>query len=324
MPYILVLEAYNEAGEKVKSIARTQVSSGTGDFQLLVNNKQADVFNPVDATLIVSFPGVNSTDQTGGVSLAWDGTTENGGTVNQGNYYIKATIIDNYGHVNTNVRQIMLLKTEQFVRINIYNTAGELAVRAVKNLSAAGNVSLVIEDTVYVGGGAAPVMIKYTDVDYLQWDGKNMQGRAVDSGIYELVLEIKNKDGSFITQTSAIFTVLNMEDDTALAGLKSYPNPCVIDSAGSQPIIFNWQNKQKGRIFINIYNVAGEIVRKLEGNLDAPAGITWDGAVSTGRMASSGFYTAVVRVLKPDGAMEVRILKPVIINRYSSGNNNVN
>ena len=43
-----------------------------------------------------------------------------------------------------------------------------------------------------------------------------------------------------------------------------------------------------------------------------------------GRLAGSGLYVIVVRAIKQDGAMEVKTLKQVIINRFSADNTLVN
>jgi flagellar hook assembly protein FlgD len=323
-PYILVLEAYNGAGEKIKVIAQAQIGSAIGDVLLLSNNQEASFFNPADGGLVISIPGVDSTDQEGGLTFKWDGTAENGGLVGQGDYFIKITVLDNYGHINTLVKEIKVLKTEEYARLSIYNAAGELVTRIQKNIAVSGAADLEMDDVVVTGEGAAPAVIKYTATDSFRWDGKSMQGLLVGSGSYEAVLEIKNADGYFKIWTSKDFTVLNVGSAPVLTGLKAYPNPRIIDDVVLQPVIFDWTIKQQGKIYVSIYNVAGELVKKLEDSLASPAGISWDCTASSGRMASSGLYVAVVRAIKADGAMETRILKSVIINRYSSDNSIVN
>jgi flagellar hook assembly protein FlgD len=321
---VLVIEAYNEAGEKVKILARTGISADIDEVFLMTGGNEVSFFNPIDGALTISIPGVDSAEQAGGLYFKWDGKSENMGLVGQGDYYIKISVIDNYGHVNTRVKQVKLIKTEEYVRVNIYNTAGELIYRAVKNTAVSGAAVLDMEDAVYIGGGAAPVMIKYTPSDYFEWDGKNMLGRLVDGGVYQLVLEAKNRDGYYAAQTSMAFTVLNLESAPSLDGLKSYPNPCETGYDGNKRVKIDWPVKQPGEINVSIYNTAGELVKKLEGSLASAAGIVWDCTALKGGAASSGLYVAVVRAVKEDGSGEVKILKIVIINRFDAENNAVN
>jgi len=320
----MVLEAYNEAGEKVNVIGKTQISSDIGNVLLQVNGVDASFFNPVDGSLIISFPGVDSIQQTGGVSFSWDGKAENGGYVSNGDYFLKVTVIDNYGHINTIIKEIKILKTEQYARLSIYNAAGELVDRIEKDGAVLGNAALEMDDVILTGEGAVPAVIKYSATDSFSWDGKNMLGMLVASGSYEAVLEVKNSDGYYKIWTSKTFTVLNVQSAPVLGGLKAYPCPRIIDDVVVQPITFDWALKQQGRIFVSVYNVAGELVRKLEGSLASPAGISWDCTASNGKMAGSGLYVAVVRAIKQDGALEVKTLKLVIINKFSSDNSVVN
>jgi flagellar hook assembly protein FlgD len=321
---VLILEAYNEAGEKIKVIAQAQIGSDIGSVLLLANGQEADLFNPAAGSLAINLPGVDSTQQEGGLSFAWDGKAENGGPVSNGDYFIKITVFDDYGHVNTTIKEIKIMGTEEYARISIYNAAGELVARMEKNTSVPAASALQMDDVIMTGAGGTPAVIKYTALDSFKWDGKNMQGLLVGSGSYEAVLEIKNSDGYYKAWSEKNFTVLNAESAPVLTGLKAYPNPRVIDDTVLQPVVIDWTVKQPGRVYVNIYNIAGELVRKLEASLASPAGVLWDCAASNGKMAGSGLYVIVVRAIKQDGAMETRILKSVIINRYSSDNSTVN
>jgi flagellar hook assembly protein FlgD len=317
-PYLLVLEAYNEAGEKIKVIAQTAIGSGIDVVLLMTGGKETDIFNPSEAPLVISIPGTDSTEQTGGLFFEWDGSAANGGTAGQGDYFIKITVIDSYGHINTIIKQVKLMKTEEFVRVSIYNSAGELVERLAQNTGITGAPVLEMEDVIMVGGGAPPLAIKFSTADYFWWDGKNMQGVLAGSGTYEAVLEIKNKDGFYDIQASKPFTILNTEGAPALEGLKAYPNPCVLLDGVYLPVTIDWQLKQQGRIHIRIYNAAGELVKKLEGSLASAAGIQWDCTALNGSPAGSGLYVMVVRAVKKDGAAEVRTLKLVIINKFQA------
>lgn len=323
-PYILVLEAYNEAGERIKLIGRTQIGSGINDVLLMAQGVETVFFNPVDSGLTISLPGVDSIGQTGGVTFNWDGSAENGGTVAQGDYYLKISVIDGYGHVNTVIKDIKVLKTEEYVQLSIYNSAGELVNRLVQNTGVAGTPVFEIEDIIITGEGAPPAIIKYSAAGYFQWDGMTMQGMPAGSGTYEAVLEVKNKDGYYTLLNSKTFTLMNIAGAAALDGLKAYPNPLVIYDYVFQPLVIDWPIKQQGEINARIYNTAGELVKVISGSLALAAGLSWDCTTENNALASSGLYIAVVKAVKQNGSTEMKILKFVIINRFDTGNNSVN
>lgn len=324
-PYMLVIEAYNEAGEKIKVIAQAQIGSDVENAFISAGGNETGLFNPVDGELVINIPGVDSTEQTGGLSFPWSGDAENGGMVSQGDYFIKITVIDEFGHINTRIIQVKVVKTEEFIRASIYNAAGELVARIEKNMSAPVAPAFDMPDVVYVGENAPQAIIKYTAADSFIWDGRNMLGRLVESGSYEALLEIKNAEGYYTIQSSMTFTVLNMQGAALLDGLKSYPNPAVVEDASYSPVTFDWDIKQEGKVYISIYNMAGELVKKLQGSLNAPAGIKWDLTVLTaGNMASSGLYIAVIRAENSQGTKEVKKIKIIVINKYLSNNDIVN
>lgn len=307
----------------MKLIGQAQIASDAGEILMQVNSADTELFNPGDGELSIVFPGVDSTDQEGLV-IAWDGKTENGGDVSIGDYYIKVTVTDSYGHVNTNTKGIKIVRTEEYARVSIYNTAGELVSRMERNISAPQAALLEMDDVIYVGPGQPPAVIQYTQSDSFTWDGRNMRGKLVANGTYELLLEVKNSEGYYVAQSSMTFTVLNTESAPALNGLKVYPNPFILDGTSAAPAVIDWDMKQPGEIIVRIYNVSGELVKTITGALDSPAGLQWDLVLSNGDMAASGLYIAVATAKKPGGTFEMKTVKFVIINRFASENNLVN
>ncbi|HRU40013.1 MAG TPA: FlgD immunoglobulin-like domain containing protein, partial [Candidatus Goldiibacteriota bacterium] len=222
-PYVLVLEVYNEAGEKVKTLADTGVAGDMSEVLLMASGKEAYAFNASSGPLTVFFPGLDANSQAGGVSFAWDGRADNGQNAGQGVYHIKATVTDSYGHVNTKVMNVQLLRVEEYARLSVYNTAGELVARVENASAGTGDRSLEMPDVIYTGYGAAPQAIKYSEFDTLVWDGRNLEGRLVMSGTYEVVLEIKAADGYSMAAVKTI-SVLCLGGPPVPGEIKAYPN----------------------------------------------------------------------------------------------------
>jgi len=315
-PYVLVLEVYNEAGEKVKTLADTGVAGDMSEVLLMASGKEAYAFNASSGPLTVFFPGLDANSQAGGVSFAWDGRADNGQNAGQGVYHIKATVTDSYGHVNTKVMNVQLLRVEEYARLSVYNTAGELVARVENASAGTGDRSLEMPDVIYTGYGAAPQAIKYSEFDTLVWDGRNLEGRLVMSGTYEVVLEIKAADGYSMAAVKTI-SVLCLGGPPVPGEIKAYPNPVYADNESSLKVTIAWENTQPGRGTVRIYSLAGELVRKLD--FDTASGkAVWDLKTSAGNTASSGLYLANVTLRMENGGQGSRTVKIMVINRFDT------
>jgi flagellar hook assembly protein FlgD len=323
-PYILSVEAYNEAGEKVRTIGVIQLSSGINGMQMEEGGKITDLFNPADGSLSIIFPGIDSPGSTGGVTLDWDAKNDSGMDVSQGVYYIKAEVMDNYGHVNTLTEQITVLKTEEWARISIYNEAGEIVARLQDNVAPAEPIELESDNVILVGGGAAPAAFKYSASGTLYWDGKNSFGDLVSSGIYEIQLEVKTKNGYSTVVESKTVTVLAAQPGRILGDVKVYPNPCVFQDEPAAPVTINWTNKSKGEVTIRIYNIAGELIKTIRAGLDSLPGANWDMTSSNGKYTGSGLYVIVIHARSAAGQQETKKIKFAVIQKYIYNNDLVN
>ena len=282
------------------------------------NGEDTGIFNPDDGTLDFTFPGMKSPGQTSGneVTFAWDGYNDNGQDLNQGIYYIKVSMVDTYGHIKTRIQNIQLMRNEEFARINIYNSAGELVRRIEQNISPNTLINMQVDDVLVVGQGT--VNLQYTDLgDFMPWDGKTAQGELVTNGVYEIQVEVKTAAGYRVTASKTV-TILNASTEVVLGDVKAYPNPMVTTGTAVLPVIA-WTGAGPGKVKIRIYNIAGEMVKEIKEDL-AALSVTWDMSTGDGNSASSGMYVIVIEGTKDTGDREVNSIKYVIIKSFNESN----
>jgi flagellar hook assembly protein FlgD len=328
-PYTLVVEAFNEAGEKVKLITQTHINKPADTFLTMVNGAEATVFNPSDpgGNLQLRFPGIWTEDMINVdyVDFAWNGNTNSGQEAGQGIYYIKIQVQDEYGHTETIVKEVQLVRTEEYTRVTIYNGAGEIVSR-LETPDVSGTVIDLsgLDDVLYVGtGGIVP--IKYgSGGQVMNWDGKNLDKKTVSNGTYEIVVEKKTRDGYTVMASKSV-TVLSeqaapvLSDPAGKLYPKMYPNPFVTNGAIMNPVAaIDWYTAASGDITIKIYNVAGELVRRLEGDLSVKP-MAWDLKEQNGADVSSGIFVVVMQANADDGRRETAVTKFVVIR---AGDNN--
>lgn len=312
---MLTINVYNEAGELVKAITNTVVPSDPQSMELLLNGSQTTLMEPGSGNpLTIMLPGINPVQNPkGGVSYAsfqWDGTNSAGQDVANGVYYIQETATDPYGHTTSITKTITAINTALYVQVNIYNSAGELVdtiksaydgvswlMLNIENNSSNGNAYLV-------GNGNATMTIQYTASNSMTWYGKNAQGDYVASGVYEIQLVAMTAQGLDVVASKTV-TLLNEGTQDVLIKLKSYPNP--YPGGITTPLTFSWQARA-GTIRIKIYNIAGELVRIIAGDLGTGS-ITWDLKSAGGQSVSCGTYVCVVEGTDSMGDKETKILK---------------
>jgi hypothetical protein len=310
-PFIIVVEAYNEAGEKVKIIGSANIEKNIINMGLLVNGVESSVFDPEKNALTISFPGVQAASSPGNMlEFTWNGTSLNGKKAANGVYYIKATVVDSYGHVFMIVKSVSVMKLEAYTMVSIYNTAGEL-VRRLRNEGApAGPLKMGENDIIYVDKKGGSTILKYNDSDLFNWDGKNALGRIVESGIYELRFESKTDDGLMVEGAGTV-TVLAAGDGIVLGGVKVFPNPCRPGLVSAATIA--WSNSAPGRVNIRVYNTAGELVQRISSGL-AAGSVLWDLKTEFGERASSGVFIICVEGATDDGNREIKTVKLAVIS----------
>ena len=325
-PYLLIIEAYNEAGEKVRVISETMINKPISDIGI-----SSDVFNPADGPLVLSFPGIWTPDQMGEdvkrINFEWDGKNENGQKINQGIYYIKFSVVDPYGHTETIIKDVTLIRTDEYLRLNIYNTAGELVARIEKTEAVSDLLDInLIKDIIYINYGQK-FDFNIGGSNFISWDGKTGQGKIIDNGIYEIQVEIRTKNG-FNKIASKTVTIFVLEGDKVLSDTnnpnlfpKVYPNPVFVETEEAEQII-EWYKAYPGEIKIKIYNISGELVNEIKGDLNNKY-IKWNLKTKNGIPVSSGIYIMVLYAKKITGKTEIKIVKSSVI-RNSELSENLN
>lgn len=271
-----------------------------------------------DNILNIYIPGVETplTLGNGGTNFVWDITNNQSQFVNPGKYYIKVEETDEFGHVNVVIKDILVVRVEQYIELKVYNSAGEL-VRTIRDTASAvpelADLSSM-GDIVIIENNGTPVNVKYgsNPGDFVQWDGKNEDGQVVAAGNYELQLSVKSEQGS-ITHTSKSVVVLR-EDKTYLDTFEIWPNPYTED-AGSNPIIFNWSCKtagETGEVYIRVYNVAGELVKQIKTKLET-ATAAWDLKAGLEHV-SRGIYVAVISSVNEQGYRDMKVQKLAVVS----------
>jgi uncharacterized repeat protein (TIGR01451 family) len=316
-PYMLTIQIFNEAGEKVRDVVTTMISSGIDGAYIDTGGSKDAVFSPGSGELKITIPGALCPGQQNSSAsvFTWDGMTNNGQPVTGGAFYVKISAKDTYGHVEAVVKDVTVIADEEYVRLNIYNEAGELVRRIEQPRASGGSISLSTNgDSAVIGKGEANIKIMYTASDYMEWDGQNNNGKLVGNGVYNLVIEAKDKGGQPVIASKNI-TVINNADKNVLGEMKAAPNPYDAYVNNVPQIVFMWQkNAGPGRVTIRIFNINGELVRSLSAGLQQGS-TAWKLDTSGGAKAVSGVYLCVAEGVNMAGTLERRKLKVVIFKR---------
>ncbi len=312
-PYLLTITIYNEAGEIVRVIASEAVSAPVTSVEYYAGGEANPVVISGDSKLEIRLPRVEtrSTFGTGSTTYYWDAINAQSQEVGTGVYYIKIETLDQYGHTTTLIKDITVVRVDQYVELNIYNSAGEIirSIRQKKDVSG-GTVSLSsLGDRLIFTKEGGSVIIKYGNNigDYILWDGKNQEGEIIGSGIYEVQVILKDAKDGAVSEASKTVTVLR-EGKVYIEELKAVPNPYVKGSGGI--IRFEWvlTGIETGEVRIRIYNVAGELVRQLIGELGTGM-IEWDLKTENKHYASRGIYIAVMDAKNSEGYKDSKKIK---------------
>jgi flagellar hook assembly protein FlgD len=325
----LTIEAYNEAGEKVKLISEVTINKNVTEIETFVNGNVAKIFNPDDSQLIISIPGIWTPEQMGTgidrINFAWDGLNENGQNVDNGVYYVKVSVQDNYGHVQATIMDVHILRTEESIRVNVYNAAGELVRWMDEENVLSKDVKLSVPDILYIPKGGN-VDIGCGQGNVIEWDGKNSNGYLVTNGSYEIQIQVKTNDGYQKVASKKVTVFVEEDTDKALYDPqnpdlypKIYPNPKVIEGYEGE-ITIEWFKPVEGEVRIKIYNIAGELVKQIKANL-ADKSVKWDLKTESGKSASSGMYIVVLDAKKATGEKEIKVIKCSIIRSGKTGQN---
>jgi hypothetical protein len=326
-PYILTITLYNEAGEVVKVLAQDVTNMPLTNILVTAGGVTNPATITSDTPVQITLPGMDTPNTQGsGVDpvYVWNPINQQSQDVSPGVYYIKVEETDTYGHVAAIIKDITVMKIEQYVEVNIFNAAGEL-VRNIREYKTTldQQISLGVADYIVIqnDGTVKNGTVKYgTNLgEAMQWDGKNQTGDIVTNGVYEVQVIVKTNQGSMLEASKTVIVL--REDKVYLDKLVIQPNPYSKDKKNNPAgiVLFKWATKngtpEPGHAVIRIYNVAGELVKELKGDLAAggSTGISWDLKTNGGNILSTGFYAVMLEGKSLTGYIDRKTAKLAII-----------
>jgi hypothetical protein len=309
VPYQLVIEVYNSAGELVRTLFNGYASQLPQTLAFAGGN---DVVQEGTVPVTLVLPGQGT-----GTPESWDGTNNGSQMVSSGVYYIKATFKDPFGDVTTLVKPVTVLAGAGKQSLNLYNSAGEL-VQSI-DLSGAQKqaVSFSLGKTTLAesaqangaAGDAVQVTVTYADGSkgVFWWDGRGLDGKAASSGTYTMQLLVDQVGGTKVQ--AATIMVIKAPAPALSQQPKLGPNPATGDGVPGLGKVFllSYPLGELTDVRATLYDEAGEKVS--EGYDGAGSGVV---QLGYGR-CSGGVYVAVLEGRRMDGSAYRTMLKAAIV-----------
>jgi uncharacterized repeat protein (TIGR01451 family) len=300
--YMVHLGVYNESGELVKEIWVQQLSQQITSF---------DIFqNPT----ITSLHGQIYIEYHGQQIATWDGTTQSGDPVTNGNYYVKVDNIDPYGVVNSVSETVAVNRSIAKVVVNVYNEAGEIVRHLftyaddpnnlpLSDVNMSTNVIKPVAGATPVAGSSNSVSITSPNGLNLVWDGKSDTGAIVTSGHYEIEVHFTDGKGGEETFTRGI-VVQGGIGSTVSGVVVASPN---VLTNGQTTTTLTVNSTVSYTLTTNLYDVAGELIRKaIPGPGSNQATLDVSGL-------SSGIYLAVTELKDANGGLASKQMTKILI-----------
>ncbi len=135
-PYIINIDIYNEAVERVRNLVSTRASILISEAGLYADSEGEVTSISTDKFLQIKIPGLETpeTNGAGETIFIWDVKNNGGQYVKNGVYYIVITKNDMFGHKNVLTKSISVINTGGWAEVRIFNNAGEL-VKIIKHNS---------------------------------------------------------------------------------------------------------------------------------------------------------------------------------------------
>jgi len=330
---VLTINLYNEAGELVRTVAHTRTSnliSTVGIYAKNLNDPDTAYQETKNVAtsqkMLLYFAGIETPGTVGlGYSdFYWYVDNDASQMLNSGMYYMKFEQKDEYGHTNIIVEEIHVIRVEEYVELNIFNSGGEL-VRKVREYRTPSSqrVSLAIKDILVIEKDGSMISIPYgTGVnDLIKWDGLNNLGKAVSSGTYEIQVVVKTSDNKYIEATKTV-VILN-EGKKYLEDIKIIPNPYTTqDRKEGRELVITWKagTANNGETTVKIYNMAGELVKSFNAEMQISfmgintgmGGVSWNMRTASNDYIASGYYVVVVETKNDEGYIDRKVEKLAI------------
>jgi len=314
-PYLVTISVYNEAGEVVRQMEVMRASGPVKSVEYYTVVNGEIIQNPPSFAAgdpyAIHLPGIETPDSAGlgGTSIMWDAKNSQGQEVRQGVYYIKVESKDQYGHVSAFINEVTVFRVEEYVELNIFNSAGEI-VRSIRQYKSpvSEKLSLKVSELLIINKDGSSIAIEYNQGEHIMWDGKNSRGRTVTSGTYEIQIVAHTSQGSRIEASKTVI-VLN-EGKKYMSDIVIAPNPVKRETGKPEMVRLIWttETAETGTMNIRIYNVAGELVSIINTTLESGEA-AWNLRSRGGRKASAGPYVVVFEARNSEGYVERKMEK---------------
>jgi len=308
-PFLVSVDIYNSAGEKVRNLY-------TGPSEISMNQLQVIVGGPTaTAPVSVDIAGLG----TPGGDPTWNGTNQGGQFVSNGVYYVKVSSSDPFGNTTVVTTPVNVLGVQNQEMVEIFNSAGEV----VRKFDLSGLTSTAQNLSVNLGPGQEAVAASINPVtgaesggvnltltlanggsQSLYWDGQSSNGDPLQSGVYLIEL-VRTEPGQSATVKSVSVTLLEAKNGTAQAVAASAwvgPNPV---QQGAPILVHYAPNAQEwgqGKLF----NLAGEMVAQAS---DGAA----NGLIRFTRNVAPGIYLVDFEVRRNESVLARRVLKVAVV-----------
>jgi flagellar hook assembly protein FlgD len=294
---MISIKIYNEAGELIGIIGDGIFSEERVDAFDFAN--EVDILTDENGEIVVVFPN--------GSRYSWHGIDLNGNQVGNGTYLVQVESVDHVGIVTTITQSVAVVRSEARVSVKVYNEAGELiweseirdgVVPEMELISLSSGRLNPLSETI----GQSELVITLGGAGEVTWDGRDSSGNVVANGEYLVEVRVAvDGDETLITRT---VTVLHGE--LALIGeVVVSPNPVL----GGESVMISVGGPEVAEIRVGIYNISGELVRKLS---SAGKSVSWD-LQAGGQQAAAGVYVGVVSAIDSGGAVDQKLVRIVVL-----------
>jgi uncharacterized repeat protein (TIGR01451 family) len=300
-PINVQVAVYNSAGELVKTLLNQNFAQAIQSFQ-------------VSSALLTDQISSIAVSILGAPAASWNGTSQNGTLVSNGQYYINVQSTNSLGAVTTVTKTVTVSRSLSTLSVAVYNEAGEVVKHLYQALVPTGSntiQSLVLSSKVISPGGPANSTGTVTQTTIqvamssggvtVVWDGSNDAGSIVTNGQYFVEANWVN-DGVVQTIIQNV-TVLNSGGGLAQGQVIAQPNLLV---GGQTTTLLKVNSTLRLTLTARFYAISGELVGTAQG-LPGTNQVSWDAAG-----VASGFYLAVVELHDSEGMIGRQIIHLIV------------
>ncbi len=303
--YTVSINIYNSAGEVVKTIPVHSYTAPINSMTLSTSNQITTLQGP-GSTIEIYYGGV--------LIGTWDGSSNSGSPVTNGNYEIQLDSTSPLGVVTSVEQDATVNRKLSVVTANIYNSAGEVVRTLYYTVDGGTNSQmtnvnlnseiLTLGTKTSSGATILQIVVDTTGTPVtLIWDGTNNSATDVTPGTYEVELHWDDGEGQTSNITRSVIVVGGGASGTVIAEPNVLTNGQTLTTFNGAGITNAWILNAK------IYTIAGELVKSLPGSPGSPT-TQWN-AVGL----ASGVYIVAVQVQDSNGGvLDTQLLKVLVIH----------